>query len=63
MERQKAKRTELTVTRFDGDHYFASTNFPIFDAAGEIVAIGGIDHDITERKRAEHERGLFGDRA
>ena len=55
LEHRQAKRTELTVAQPDGDHVFNAINFPIFDADGEIVAIGGIDHDITELKQAEQE--------
>lgn len=31
------------------------TKFPVFDSDGELVAVGGIDMDVTERKRLERE--------
>lgn len=34
---------------------FLATRGPMFDAAGDIVGLFGISHDITERKRAENE--------
>jgi PAS domain S-box-containing protein len=36
----------------DGPHTSIVHTFPLFDAAGEIYAIGGIVTDITERKRS-----------
>ncbi|NJN65532.1 MAG: PAS domain S-box protein [Chloroflexaceae bacterium] len=36
-------------------HSFLSIRFPVFDAQGDISAMGGISTDITERKRAEAE--------
>ena len=46
---------EETHLLADGEHVMAVVKFPIFDLSGEVVAVGGIDHDITERKRAEAE--------
>ncbi len=39
----------------DGEHILAVMKFPILDPSGEVVAVGGVDMDITERKRAEEE--------
>ena len=39
----------------DGVHTFLTVKFPIRGATGEIVAVGAIGTDITERKRAEEE--------
>jgi PAS domain S-box-containing protein len=36
--------------------WFLNSNFPVYDEAGRIAAIGTISHDITERKQAEVER-------
>ncbi|MFQ5995735.1 MAG: ammonium transporter [Acidiferrobacterales bacterium] len=41
-----------------GNRSFAVVKFPVFDLAGEIVALGGIDIDITDRK--QHEAELAG---
>jgi PAS domain S-box-containing protein len=40
----------------EGDQHFITTVFPLFNASGQIRSIGGIAHDITERKQAEAER-------
>jgi signal transduction histidine kinase len=45
---------EVGDTR-DGRHYFHTVKFPLYNAAGQIEAVGGISIDITERKRAEEE--------
>jgi two-component system, cell cycle sensor histidine kinase and response regulator CckA len=37
----------------DGRHEYISTKFPIFDAAGKVVAVGGISTDVTAQKKAE----------
>jgi len=37
----------------DGLHTFMTTKFPIIDSHGDVIAIGGIAADITDRKRAE----------
>jgi PAS domain S-box-containing protein len=39
----------------EGDQYFITTIFPLFDASGRIQKIGGIANNITERKQAEIE--------
>ncbi|MCH8154793.1 MAG: PAS domain S-box protein, partial [Proteobacteria bacterium] len=46
---------EETHLLWDGEHTLAVVRFPVFDAFGEVVAVGGVDVDITERKRAEEE--------
>ena len=40
----------------DGQHTSIVQKFPLFDADGEIYAIGGVVTDITERKREEAAR-------
>jgi two-component system, cell cycle sensor histidine kinase and response regulator CckA len=44
---------EETVRLPDGPRTFESARFPIFNAQGDLTAVGGISIDITERKRAE----------
>lgn len=39
----------------DGVHTHMTIKFPLYNAQGEIYAIGGIVTDITERKRMEEE--------
>ena len=39
----------------DGVHTYLTVKFPILGATGDIVAVGAIGTDITERKRAEEE--------
>jgi PAS domain S-box-containing protein len=48
-----AHQVEETVPTPDGPMVVASTQFPIRDADGRAVAIGGISIDITARKEAE----------
>nr|WP_237179775.1 PAS domain S-box protein [Paraburkholderia sacchari] len=50
------REEEVTL---DGQlHTFLSVSFPIRDAEGRTVAIGGISTDISERKRAEERLRL-----
>ena len=55
IEQNRTIEQELTVRLGDRDHVFASVKFPINDHAGKIVAVGGIELDITERKQHEAE--------
>ncbi|MGB5833483.1 MAG: PAS domain S-box protein [Thiohalocapsa sp.] len=49
-----ARTTEETVRATDGvTHTLLSTLFPLVDARGEAIGIGGISLDITKRRRAE----------
>ncbi len=44
---------EEEVPLDDGLHTYLTIKFPIYDLHGQIIAIGGIATDITERKQAE----------
>ena len=44
---------EERVEAAGGPRHYHTVKFPVRDAAGAIVAIGGISIDVTERKRAE----------
>ncbi len=44
---------ELIFPLDDGPHTLAAFKFPVMDADGQIVAIGGVELDITERKGME----------
>ncbi|HEX2768011.1 MAG TPA: PAS domain-containing protein [Geobacteraceae bacterium] len=56
MEAGRVMTYEDYLTSADGIHRtFLSTKGPILDAAGGIIGIFGISHDITERKRAQEE--------
>lgn len=46
----------------DGSHTSIVHKFPLFNAAGETYAIGGIVTDITERKKEESARRLSEER-
>ncbi len=55
-KRQILEREETPTLRGKTrNHAFDVVKFPVFDLAGEIVALGGIDIDITERKRARQK--------
>ena len=50
----QARVAELPTRRPDGTLGTALVNkFPVFDAAGDLIAVGSITSDITERKQAE----------
>jgi len=51
-ERRVLEREE-THQLPDGVHTMVALKFPVFDLTGEVMAVGGIDIDITDRKRAE----------
>lgn len=53
---------EETTLQEDGQHTSIVHKFPVFDAAGEIYALGGIVTDITERKKEEAARRLSDER-
>jgi ammonium transporter len=49
------QRREPHVVRAGKEHVFADVRFPVLDAAAQIVAVAGIDIDITAEKRNEAE--------
>lgn len=55
----KKTRSPLTVVdRISNDlldRHYITTLFPLFDDSGVVRSIGGIAHDISDQKRAEHE--------
>jgi ammonium transporter len=48
-------RREAQVLRRGKEHVLADVRFPVRDSSGEIVALAGIDIDITTQKRQEVE--------
>jgi PAS domain S-box-containing protein len=49
------RRRETRLNRRGKDHVLADVRFPVRDAAGRVVALAGIDIDITAQKRHEAE--------
>ncbi len=62
IDKDQAVERELTVRRAGREHVLASVRFPIADHAGDTVAVGGIELDITERKHAEAELANMADK-
>jgi PAS domain S-box-containing protein len=56
-QRVLATAAPLTVEEFadtaEGRHYYQTVRFPVRNRAGEVIAVGAISINITERKRAE----------
>lgn len=53
LERNAPLEFEETALQDDGVHTYISIKFPLYTAAGEVYAVGGISTDITQRKAAE----------
>ena len=51
------RRRETQIVRRGEEHVIADTRFPVRDGSGEVVALAGIDIDITAQKRGEAELG------
>jgi len=49
------RRREARVVRRGKEHVLSDVRFPVLDGAGEVVALAGIDIDITAQKRNEAE--------
>ena len=53
LERGVPLEFEETVELVGGPRYSVVSKFPVFDAAGAVVGVGGVATDITERRKAE----------
>ena len=53
IERGQVVERELTIPLAGGDREFAIVRFPVMDPEGAVVGVGGVEYDITERKRNE----------
>jgi len=62
VEGRVAMEFEEISLQEDGQHTSIVHKFPLFDAEGEIYAVGGIVTDITERKKEEAARLLSDER-
>ncbi|MEE8633071.1 MAG: PAS-domain containing protein, partial [Methyloceanibacter sp.] len=51
-QRRVLKREETHVLQ-GAEHIFDALKFPILDTSGQVIAVGGVDYDITDLKRAE----------
>jgi ammonium transporter len=49
------RKREAVVVREGREHILADHRFPVLDSSGEMVAVAGIDIDITTQKRSEAE--------
>jgi PAS domain S-box-containing protein len=55
LEGGEPSRREAQVVRRGKEHVLADVRFPVRDASGKMVAVAGIDIDITAQKRNEAE--------
>jgi len=53
IEEAQVVERELVIPLADGEHSFVIVRFPVLDPDGEVVGVGGVEYDITERKRNE----------
>jgi ammonium transporter len=51
------RQHESHVFRRGKEHILADMRFPVLDSSGHVVAVAGIDIDITAQKRSEAELG------
>jgi PAS domain S-box-containing protein len=59
VQRDEALEFEEQADLTDGKHIYISQKFPLYDAAGEVVAVCGISNEVTERRRLEGYRDLL----
>jgi PAS domain S-box-containing protein len=52
---REPRKRESHVVRRGTEHVFTDVRFPVLDGAGQVVALAGIDLDITAQKRSEAE--------
>ena len=52
---REPRKRESHVVRRGKEHVFTDVRFPVLDGAGQVVALAGIDLDITTQKRNEAE--------
>jgi PAS domain S-box-containing protein len=55
MERRAALELEQAIATAEGERVHMIVKFPVFDAAGAVVGVGGVSTDITERKATEQQ--------
>lgn len=55
----KSVQVEAVVHHEDGLHTYLTTRYPIYNAAGEIYAIGGVSIDITQRNQTQAARAVW----
>ncbi|HBD07904.1 MAG TPA: hypothetical protein DCZ69_06550, partial [Syntrophobacteraceae bacterium] len=55
MEGNRIFTVQEDLTTAEGEITFLATKGPLHDAAGNVIGMVGVSHDITERKRAEEE--------
>ena len=53
-QRQVIEREDIFVHQ-GSKRRFDELNFPILDASGEVIAVGGVNVDITDRRQAEED--------
>ncbi|MEM7738982.1 MAG: PAS domain-containing protein, partial [Deinococcota bacterium] len=61
MTSQQPSSKEEVIPSDNGDLIFMSTKYPLFDDAGNVVAVGCITTDITEQREKEREVQAYRD--
>ncbi len=55
IEQRRAMQWEMTVPKQNGPRNVLVVKFPLFNTAGQVISVGSILADITDRKRAESQ--------